>query len=109
MPRPNYRLAVLWRRLMGPAALDPGPPPAPEPGTTPEEAFPEGRLGGTGRVEAFYAGLRGRLAPGKTPRQLPLPGSAWTPGQRRRAGGRPQRQLPAVRARGTGATGMSAA
>ena len=29
-PRPNYWSALLWRRLMGPAVLDPGPSPAPE-------------------------------------------------------------------------------
>jgi hypothetical protein len=28
-PRPNYWSALLWRRLMGPAVLDPGPSPAP--------------------------------------------------------------------------------
>jgi hypothetical protein len=29
-PQPNYWAAVLWRRLMGPTVLDPGPPPAPK-------------------------------------------------------------------------------
>ena len=27
-PRPNYWAALLWRRLMGPTVLDPGPSPS---------------------------------------------------------------------------------
>ncbi len=38
---------------------------APEAGTSPEVALSEEWLGRTGRVEAFYAGLRDRFAPGK--------------------------------------------
>jgi heparanase 1 len=37
----------------------------PEAGTTPEDALSEQWLARTGRVEAFYAGLRDRFAPGK--------------------------------------------
>lgn len=29
-PRPNYWAALVWRRLMGPTVLDPGPAPAPD-------------------------------------------------------------------------------
>ncbi len=38
---------------------------APGAGTTPEDALSEDWLARTGRVEAFYAGLRDRFAPGK--------------------------------------------